>query len=157
MGRPLLLALVATLASSGTLSAQETHPAPADPAKPTHGIVRKAPPKSAEPTKPAAEVPHAAKPAAEPVKLAPTTSTEAVAAAIAAAVRSVEEKKKPEAPRPRAVRSEAPRAPQRRYVVRWASPRVQVRWDTPDDRITLSWSAGDSLAGYARDDRGLVP
>lgn len=140
MARRLLLVTVALL-MWGTMQAhaQETHPAQPNQGSTTHGIIRKAQPKAAQPAKPAAPA-----------------SPEAVAAAIATAVRSVEEAKKP-MPRPRAVRPVTPPAAHRRYTVRWPSQRVEVRWETPEERITLSWSAPDSPTGYARDDRRLEP
>ena len=170
MWRSFLLALIATLACGASrAAAQETHPVKDDPSRPTHGIVRRAPAKPADTAKPTAEgtktVPEDTKPpsegtkaSAQPTKLAPPASTEAVAAAIANAMRSADEKKK-EAVRPRPVRPEPQRvsAPQRRYAVRWPSPRLQVHWGTPEDRISLSWSATDRLAGNERDDHGLVP
>jgi hypothetical protein len=149
MRLPIVLVAVALSFGSLRAAAQEPRPAHTEPGRPTYGIVRKAPPKSTQ-TPPA-------KPTPEPVKLAPVASTEAVAAAIAAAVRSVEERKKPESPRPSPVRPPTPRVPQRRYAVQWPSQRLQVQWDTPDKRITLSWASLESPTAYAQDDRALQP
>ena len=122
MRRSLSIFVVAFVwCASPYASAQEARPHEPDPAKPTHGIVRKAPPPKT----------------AESVKAAAPASTEAVAAAIAAAVRSVEEaKKSAPAARPRPPRAPAQRAtPPRRYAVRWPSQRLELHWETPDDRL----------------------
>ena len=70
MRRDLLAVLIAVVCSVVTLVAQDAHPAQADETKPTHGIIRKARPK-----------------AAEPVKQPPVATTDAAAAALAAEVR----------------------------------------------------------------------
>lgn len=139
-GSPLIVGILALCCNATHATAQGARSPQSDPPGTTHGIIRKAQPKTAE-----------------PVKVAPAASTEAVAAAIAAAVRSAEEAKKP-APvsRPRAVRPPAAPVPQRRYVVSWSSQRLEVRWDTPDERISLSWGATGSES-YAQDDSPVEP
>ena len=139
-----LFVVVAVWCTSSYASAQEARPHEPDHAKPTHGIVRKAPPPKTT----------------ESVKAASPASTEAVAAAIAAAVRSVEETKKA-APvaRPRPPLAPVQRAtPPRRYAVRWPSQRLELQWDTPEERVTLSWGVPDSTTvGHVRDAGGLEP
>jgi hypothetical protein len=104
--------------------AQESRPGAATESdKPTHGIIRKARPKNAEPVK----------------QSPPVATTDAAAAAIAAAVRTVEETKKPAAASPRPARRVEPRAPVRRYEIRWPSQRFEVEWATHDERVSLSW------------------
>ena len=123
MRRSLLAVLVAVVCSVATPVAQDAHRAQTDETKPTHGIIRKARPK-----------------AAEPVKQPPVATTDAAAAAIAAAVRSAEETTKVASPqRPRVARPPEPRAPLRRYEVNWPSQRLEVKWDSPEERVTLSW------------------
>jgi outer membrane biosynthesis protein TonB len=171
MRRRSLIVLVALLcAGSMRAAAQEAHPPqPADPGRPTHGIIRKPQPKppaesakaaTTEPGKPDA-------PKAEAEKASgherPAASTEAVAAAIANAVRSLEEKDKKKADSahplpPRPARPAAPRAvAQRRYSVTWPSQRFEVQWDAPVDRVVLSWGALETTAERSRDDLRLEP
>jgi hypothetical protein len=176
MPRRSLIVLVVLLGiGSIRAAAQEAHPPQAaDPGRPTHGIIRKPQPKPpAEPAKAATTSEpgkaDAAKPepgkAAEHAKPTPAASTEAVAAAIANAVRSLEEKekKKPEAAHPhsqpaRPVRSAAPRpVPQRRYSVTWPSQRFEVQWEAPGDRVMLSWGALETTAERSHDDLRLEP
>jgi hypothetical protein len=123
-----------------TLAAQEARPAQTDPEKPVHGIIRKPSPK----------------PAGSATR-APVASKEAAAAAIAAAVRSVDDTKGTAAPVRPATRPTEPRAPLRRYEVRWPSQRVDVAWDTPDERVTLSWQAPDAEQEQDRGSRGPQP
>ena len=151
--KPLSLIVVVALLSGGSTraAAQETPTPPAaDPGRPTHGIIRKPQPKPSEPAK--SPAPETGKPA-ESAKKTPTASTEEVAAAIANAVRALEEKgnKKPE-PAPasaaHAGRSQAaPAVAKRRYSVNWPSQRFEVQWAAPDDRITLSWDAAPPETG----------
>ena len=132
---PWMAVLVSLFCYATHVTAQEARTPPPDSGKPTHGIIRKAQPKTAE-----------------PMKVTPAASTEAVAAAIAAAVRSVEATKKPAPPpRPRPVRPEAAEVPRRRYTVNWPSQRIEVSWETADERIVLSWSTPASADAYARD------
>ena len=127
MRRTLAAALIAVVCSITTLVAQNAPAAQTDEPKPTHGIIRKARPKTAE-----------------PVKQPPVATTDAAAAAIAAAVRSAEETKKAAPPqRPRAARPTETRAARRRYLVKWPSQRLEVKWDTPDERVTLSWQVSE--------------
>jgi hypothetical protein len=142
MWRAFLIVAIASLCCDATqVTAQEARTPPPDSGKPTHGIIRKAQPKSPD-----------------PVKVTPAASTEAVAAAIAAAVRSVEATKKPTpAPHPRAVRPQASAVAQRRYTVNWPSQRIEVSWETADERIGLSWTTPGLADAYARDDRRLEP
>jgi hypothetical protein len=136
--------LIAIVCSVTTLVAQETRPASTDADKPIHGIIRKPKPRTVEPGKqPAVVTP-------------PVASTEAVAAAIAAAVRSVEDTTKP-ATTTRPARLAERRAPVRRYEVRWPSQRLAVQWDTPDERVTLSWQASGVAAEPARDEHRPEP
>lgn len=159
MRRFLMVLVVMSCCGSMRAVAQEAHrPQATDAARPTHGIIRKPQPKpTAEAAKPA--------PSAEPAKTevgktdagkspapahaAPAASTEAVAAAIANAVRSLEEKerKKPEpvpAQPARAGRPAVPRAvAQRRYSVTWPNQRFEVQWAAPVDRIEISWGEQD--------------
>ncbi len=144
MLRTSLAVMIALVCSVTTIFAQATHPAQTDPEKPTHGIIRKARPRTAD-----AKTPEAAKP--------PVATTETVAAAIAAAVRSVEETKKPASPRPRPARPAEARALPRRYEVRWPSQRVEVHWDTPDERVRLSWQASEVPAEADGDEPRLEP
>lgn len=160
------LFVVAVLLCAGSIRtvAQESHPPQAtEAARPTHGIIRKPQPKpSAEAAKPATTTepaktePGKAEPAKTEAGKAPAhakpapaaASTEAVAAAIANAVRSLEEKEKktPEAAhaQPARTRVAAPRAAaQRRYSVKWPSQRFEVQWAAPVDRVLLSWETGD--------------
>jgi carbonic anhydrase len=155
MSRRALMVLVVVLCGGPMrATAQEAHAPPpqaTDPSRPTHGIIRKPQPKPpADPAKPATTT-EPGKPA-EPVKAThPPSSTEDVAAAIANAVRSLEEKEKKKAepaahPEPvRSTRRAGPRAvPQRRWSVTWPSQRVEVQWAAPDDRILLSWGAEET-------------
>lgn len=159
MLRGALIVLIVVLGGASLrAAAQEAHPPqppqtpPAtDQNRPTHGIIRKPQPKPpADPAKPATTT-EPRKPA-EPVKAThPPSSTEDVAAAIANAVRSLEEKEKNKGeatahPEPvRSTRRAAPRAvPQRRYSVTWPSQRVEVQWAAPADRILLSWGAEEA-------------
>ncbi len=135
------IAAIALLCCTTDVAAQEAPTPPSDATRPTHGIIRKAQPK-----------------VAEPVKIAPAASTEAVAAAIAAAVRSVEATKKSTTPpRPRPVRSPAAQVPQRRYTVNWPSQRIEVNWEAADERIGLSWGTAGLTGTYTRDDGRLEP
>jgi len=135
MRHPLLAVLIAALWSATTpLLAQQAPPAPTDSEK--HGIVRRLKPRTAEPQ---------------------VATTEAAAAAIAAAIRSAEETKKPEPQRPHPARPAGPRVKPRRYEVLWPSQRLAVEWETPDERVTLSWQSADVPAEPARDDRGPKP
>ena len=145
MLRTLSAVLIALACGVTTTVAQETRPAQAEADKPTHGIIRKARPKTADVK------------AAEPVKQPPVASTEAAAAAIAAAVRSIEETKAPAPPRPRPARPAELRAPQRRYEVRWPSQRLEVQWATPDERVSLSWQPSDVHPEPPPDERRLEP
>ena len=173
MRRRSLIVLVALLcAGSMRAAAQEAHPPqPADPGRPTHGIIRKPQPKppaesakkaTTEPGKPDAPKAEAEK-ASGHERPAPAASTEAVAAAIANAVRSLEEKDKKKADSahplpPRPARPAAPRAvAQRRYSVTWPSQRFEVQWDAPVDRVLLSWGALETTAERSRDDLRLEP
>jgi hypothetical protein len=150
-----VLAVVLCCRAIETSAQQSTGPREAKAAEETvaHGIVRKPRPKPVEPAK-------AGQPARAVGPATPTpVSTEAVAAAIAKAVRSAEEAKKPvpaAAVAPRVVPQPAPRAPQRRYTVRWPIERFEVQWETPDERVRLSWNAGSSSTS-ARDGQGLEP
>jgi hypothetical protein len=147
MPRQSLIVLIVVLCG-GSIGAvaQEAHPPQTtDQGRPTHGIIRKPQPKPpADPAKPASTEPAKT----EPVK--PAASTEAVATAIANAVRSIEEKerKKIEAAQPqptRSVRPAAPRvAPPRRYSVKWPTQRFEVQWAGSDDRVQLSWGAQET-------------
>lgn len=146
--------------------AQEAHPPQAsNQERPTHGIIRRPQPKpaptgetakpaasntehgKAEPAKADAKKAEPGKPEAgkAPVHAKPAAaSTEAVATAIANAVRSLEEKekKKAEPAHAQPVRSARPvrAVPQRRYSVKWPSQRFEVQWAAPsEDRVTLSW------------------
>lgn len=109
---------------------------------PTHGIIRKAPAREPQSQPQAASQPRPASQA--PTKVA---STEAVAAAIANAVRSVEKPEKPATAgvsRPaNPAASRVARVPPRRYVVRWPSSRVQLRWGEPETRVRLSWNGAE--------------
>lgn len=145
------MVLVVVLCGSWQAAAQEAHPSQAsDQSRPTHGIIRKPQPRPpADQAKPATAT-EPGKPA-EPAKAThPPSSTEDVAAAIANAVRSLEEKEKKTEPaaHPEPVRSTrrtAPRTvPQRRYSVTWPSQRFEVHWAAPDDRIVLSWDAAET-------------
>jgi hypothetical protein len=112
--------------------AQEAPQPPADQSRPAHGIIRKPQPKPAQP----------ATQTEQPVK--PVASTEAVAAAIASAVRSVEEAKKPSPAPARPAHAAVPRAVARRYSVQWPDSRVQLHWEgAADERVTLAWSSSD--------------
>jgi len=139
MPRSSLIVAIASLCCYATeVTVQEARTPPPGSGKPTHGIIRKAQPK-----------------APDPEKVTPAASTEAVAAAIAAAVRSVEAAKKPTpAPRPRAVRPQTSVIPQRRYTVNWPSQRIEVSWETADERIGLSWTSpglADATPGTTED------
>jgi hypothetical protein len=156
------LVVVVALLCGGPIqaAAQEAHPAQAaDQGRPTHGIIRKPQPKPAEAAKPTTT--QTGKP--EPVKATQSASTEAVAAAIANAVRSLEEQdhKRPEsvpAQPARAARPAAPRAvAPRRYSVTWPSQRFEVRWAAPDDRVMLSWGATETSSEQTRDNQRLEP
>jgi hypothetical protein len=167
------LIVVVALLCSGAIraAAQEAHPPQAtDPGRPTHGIIRKPQPRPpADPAKPATATEagnHEATKAESgkaPEPHVKAASTEAVAAAIANAVRSLEEKekRKPEAAHvqpARVARPAAPRAvPQRRYSVKWPTQRFEVEWAAPVDRVVLSWGALETTAEYSRDDRQLEP
>jgi hypothetical protein len=145
--RPLLAALIAACTVT-TLVAQEPGPAQSDPGKLTHGIIRKPRPKPAGPVAPA-----------------PVASTETAAAAIAAAVRNAEDTKKSAPPAPPsaapparpATRAAETRALLRGYEVRWPSQRLEVAWDTPDERVTLSWPATGDAPEPDRDGHGSQP
>ena len=146
MGRatPIVVLMVACCGATPVMT-QDARPPQSGPGNTTHGIIRKAQPKTAE-----------------PVKVAPAASTEAVAAAIAAAVRSAEETKKPTpAVRPRVARpSAAPAVAQRRYTVSWPSQRFEVHWETADEgagRVSLSWSTPGSSNAYGQGGRALEP
>ena len=174
MRRPSLILLVVLLCGGSIrAAAQETHPPQAaDPARPTHGIIRKPQPRppaepakpatTSEPGKPEAATTEAGK-ASEHAKPAPAGSTEAVAAAIANAVRSLEEKdkKKPDTVHPLPTPPARPAAPraaaQRRYSVKWPSQRFEVQWDAPADRVMLSWGGLETTAERSRDDLRLEP
>ena len=167
-----LIVLVVLLCSGSTrAAAQEAHPP--QPAtnlgRPTHGIIRKPQPKppaeaakpatTTEPGKPEATKAEAGK---SPEHAKPAASTEAVAAAIANAVRSLEEKdkKKPEPAHPQPARPvrAVPRAvAERTYSVKWPSQRFEVQWAAPEDRVMLSWGAQETTADYSRDDLRLEP
>lgn len=174
-GRALIVLSVVLCCGSMRAAAQEAHPPQTpEPARPTHGIIRKPQPKppvdttkpatAPEPGKSEAGKAEAGK-ATEHAKPAPTpgASTEAVAAAIANAVRSLEEKEKKKAepahPQPaRSTRTAAARTvPRRRYSVIWPSQRFEVQWATPDDRVKLSWGASEAAAEYSREDLRLEP
>ncbi|HVQ13682.1 MAG TPA: hypothetical protein VMS40_08830 [Vicinamibacterales bacterium] len=166
--RSLIVLVALFCAGSIRAAAQEPHPPQAtEQGRPTHGIIRKPQPKPpAEPAKPATTTEPGTTGAGKPTehaKPAPAASTEAVAAAIANAVRSLEEKEKKKAdpahPQPaRTIRATASRtAPRRRYSVVWPSQRFEVQWAAPEDRVTLSWSAQENTAEYSRDDLRLQP
>jgi hypothetical protein len=159
MRRALIVVVVFLWGGSIRAAAQEAHaPQPTDQSRPTHGIIRKPQPKAPvenpRPATPTEAVTTEAgktqggKPSAH-MKPTPTASTEAVATAIANAVRSLEEKekKKPEvlpAQPARASRPVAARAvPQRRYSVTWPIQRFEVQWAAPADRVELSWATQD--------------
>jgi len=134
--RRVLLTVCALLTIGVAPLAAQEHGAAKAPAKATtqapakHGIIRKGDPRPTGAPQPRP---------AEPVKVAPAASTEAVAAAIAAAVKSVEEKQA--ATHRRVSQSaRAKTAPKRRYAVQWPSTRLQVKWSSPDERVTLSWN-----------------
>jgi hypothetical protein len=159
MRRLLIVLVVMLCCASMRAVAQEAHPPQAtDATRPTHGIIRKPQPKPpAEAAKPATSSETAktevgktdAGKSPAPAHAKPASSTEAVAAAIANAVRSLEEKekKKPESVRaqpPRATRHAAPPAvAQRRYSVKWPSQRFEVHWAAPVDRVEISWGPQD--------------
>lgn len=171
--RSLIVLVVLSCNGSIRAAAQEAHPPQAtDPGRPTHGIIRKPQPRPpAEPARPATvtESPKGETTKAgvgkapEHAQPASAGSTEAVAAAIANAVRSLEEKekKKPEAMHSQPVRAARPAAPrtvpQRRYSVKWPSQRFEVQWAVPVDRVTLSWGALETTADYSRDDQRPEP
>ena len=137
--RLLVLLISAICGATVAVHAQESRPAPAESDKPTHGIIRKARPKSTEPAK----------------QSTPAATTEAAAAAIAAAVRTAEDTKKPVAASPRPARPVEPRAPLRRYEIRWPSQRFEVEWATRDERVSLSWQ--EVPAEPQRTERGPEP
>jgi hypothetical protein len=122
IARALLVVFAALALGAPRAEAQAHANAPKEPAPtappasaPSHGIIRKGQPRPAQ-----------------------AATVAPVAAAIAAAVKSVEETKKPAAPRPApAVR---PRPAPRRYVLRWPDRRVEVKWAVPEDRVTLAWT-----------------
>jgi hypothetical protein len=158
MRRFLIILVVMLCGGSLRAVAQEAHPPQAtDAARPTHGIIRKPQPKPPAEARPATstEPPKTevgktdAGQSPAPAHAKPASSTEAVAAAIANAVRSLEEKekKKPEpvqAQPPRATRHAVPRAvSQRRYSVEWPSQRFEVHWAAPGDRVEISWGLQD--------------
>jgi len=127
-----LLAVTGVGAQEHGAPAPQHDAAPADKVEPetrstpaVHGIIRSAQPKRTD-----------------PVKVAPGASTEAVAAAIAAAMRSVEDANKTATPVPaqrRSVRSGNRVVPPRRYTVPWPSQRIIVRWESPEERVDLTW------------------
>jgi hypothetical protein len=170
MPRLLILLLVLLCGGSIRAAGQEAHPPQStDQGRPTHGIIRKPQPKppaqgtNAATAQPGKTEPGKATPTTnERAKTAPSASTEAVAAAIANAVRSLEEreKKKAEPLRPQPARNaqRAARAvPQRRYSVAWPAQRFTVEWAAPVDRVTLSWSQEVAAAQHPRDDMRLEP
>jgi len=148
----LVSALCLTLSLPVVVDAQDHAPAAKAPETArAHGIVRKAPVKTAGAgssgvitTAPPAGA--ARSPEADAITVAPAASTEAVAAAIAAAVKAVEEKKAAEGKKAsdasrRAIDRPRVRAvPRRRYTVQWPSQRLEVRWTDVDDRVRLSWN-----------------
>ena len=159
MRRFLIVLVVMLCCGSMRAVAQEAHPPRAtDAARPTHGIIRKPQPKPpAESAKPATSTEPAktevgkteAGKSPAPTHAKPAASTEAVATAIANAVRSLEEneKKKPEPVHSQPARATRPAVPravaQRRYSVRWPSQRFEVQWAAPVDRVEISWGAQD--------------
>lgn len=127
-----LLVIAALCCVPAYVMAQEAPQA--DQSKPTHGIIRKPPPKSAQPAKQTEQQ--------QPIK--PVASTETVAAAIAAAVRSVEEAKKPSPAPVKPAQTPVRRAVPRHYSVQWPDNRVQLHWEgAADERVTLAWSSSD--------------
>jgi hypothetical protein len=166
-----LIVLIAVLCCGSTrAAAQEAHPPqPTEQGRPTHGIIRKPQPKpptdATKPTTTSEPGKAEAGKATEHAKPAPTAgaSTEAVATAIANAVRTLEEKEKKKAepahPQPaRNARTAAPRpVPRRRYSVVWPSQRFEVQWAAPDDRVKLSWGAPEATTEYSRGDLRLEP
>lgn len=113
------------LIGTTSVAAQESK-APTPTAGAVHGIIRKAPIKP-----PQSEV--------KDVNVAPAASAEAVVAAVAAAVKSMDADPKAAPPQPREPRPRPATAPRRRYVVTWPSRRVEVQWSAPDERVTLDW------------------